>query len=212
MAKCDQVKDFVNKKIGIFSDDQYNKAALPRLRDGIMFKPGKLPYVMSIVLTDMDPSLCGSNGISPAEIAAYSALTLWATHQQGLDIKSFPMHKKDDPQKDGPSVGRAAARLCLAMVDDGKSLSDAKEDAGKKLDALCMSNNADMLFQSLRKFVFFLNKYEVPMDYALLARDIYLYCFRDNISDIKIRWLRDFNKALAPYTNPCYANPCYANP
>ena len=150
MAKSDQVKDFVNKKIDKISKDPYNIATLARLRTGVMYKPGKLPYVMSIVLTDMDASLCGSNGVSPAEIAAYSALTLWATHQQGWDISSSPMHKKDDPKKDGPSVGRAAAMLCLAMVRaDGKNLSDAKEDAGEKLDAICTSNNADMLFQRL---------------------------------------------------------------
>lgn len=46
-------------------------------------QPGDLPALWGALLADMPEQLQGSNGPSKAEWAVYTALTLFALHQQG---------------------------------------------------------------------------------------------------------------------------------
>lgn len=59
------------------------RAELAELRRGVGRQPGDLPALWGALLADMPEQLQGSNGPSKAEWAVYTALTLFALHQQG---------------------------------------------------------------------------------------------------------------------------------
>ena len=59
------------------------RAELAELRRGVGRQPGVLPALWGALLADMPEQLQGSNGPSKAEWAVYTALTLFALHQQG---------------------------------------------------------------------------------------------------------------------------------
>ena len=89
------------------------KATLAELRRGVGRVPGDLPTLWGMLLQDMPEDMYGK-GAEPSrqEIAVYTALTLFAVHQQGWDLRRQPMHRADQ------SFGSAVAQL-ITPADDG---------------------------------------------------------------------------------------------
>ena len=82
------------------------RAELAELRRGVGRQPGDLPALWGALLADMPEQLQGSNGPSKAEWAVYTALTLFALHQQGAGRKNGCRAGLDREQC-APAVQRA---------------------------------------------------------------------------------------------------------
>ena len=70
-----------------------SRAELAELRRGVGRAPGEKPMLWGTILTNLPEEFYGRNGEpSRAEWAIYIALTMFALHQQGHDIKTECMH------------------------------------------------------------------------------------------------------------------------
>ena len=73
------------------------RATLAQLRRGVGRTPGEIPDLWGILLQDMPEDMQGHGSTaSYQEIAIYTALTLFAVHQQGWDPRSQPMHRRNN--------------------------------------------------------------------------------------------------------------------
>ena len=90
--KTNEVKACVTRqlrRLQVLPEPQ-RRAELAELRRGVGRQPGDLPALWGALLADMPEQLQGSNGPSKAEWAVYTALTLFALHQQGEAGVSMP--------------------------------------------------------------------------------------------------------------------------
>ena len=142
------------------------KASLADLRRGVGHTPGDIPQLWGEFLSDLPETMYGRGGKpSREEWAIYTALTLFALHQQGHDPIKEPMHRE------GESLGGAVGRLAT-----GEATADSV--AG--------------LSHYLRGLVQLLRAQDIPLDYAALARDVYLYQNPDTAGQVRLRWGQDF--------------------
>ena len=156
------------------------KDVLARLRHGAGKEPGADPRLWDVIFNGMPQELAGYGTVpSKAERAIYGALTQFALHQQGKDPS------KDCVSCDNVSLGKAAA--ALIKNDSDRARVTARFNT-------VVSGNADSVFTKIRGFIQLLKSKNAKLDYAMLAKDLYLYQF-DN-ERVKLKWGRDMYTAM----------------
>lgn len=154
-----------------------SKAMLAKLRHSVGKKPESCPEVWDVLLDGLDERLLSSNGdLSFAEEAIFTALTLYAAHQQG---KSEQMDRGND------SFGGAIRKL---VTSDGGNESSVK----RRFDAIITAKDAIELSYHARGLVQLLKAKDVPLDYGKFAADLYGFHFSDAKDKIRLRWGEDF--------------------
>lgn len=165
-----------------------SKAYLAQLRRGIGKRPGELPELWGLFLKNMPEELMGKNGRpSYAEQAVYTALTLFALHQQG---HSEPMNAEGEENR----IGRAAQRLvdCIQAARKQVEREDVEENIRMKLSIAAKSDDMTELSYYLKTIVKLLGNYDVKLDYVNLAKDLYWFQFEDQTDKIRLKWGQDF--------------------
>ncbi|MCI5956916.1 MAG: type I-E CRISPR-associated protein Cse2/CasB [Clostridiales bacterium] len=153
-----------------------SKAALAELRRGIGHVPGELPKLWGQFLMDLPEEMLSRTGEpSREEWAVYTALTLWALHQQGQETS---MHAK------GVSLGEAAAGL-LESRDD-------LERVWRRLNVVAQAEDMPAMAYHLRSLVQLLKASGTGMDYAGLAGDLYDFQRPETIDQARLRWGQAF--------------------
>ena len=184
MTKAQLIKSYTAsqiKRIMTTHPDGAARAALANLRRGIGHIPGDIPEVWGEFLLNMPEEFLGKDGEpSRAEWAIYTALTLFALHQQGKNRATESMHCE------GISLGSAAARL-IENEDDRERVSRRFYPAATASDMIDMS-------QQLRGLVTLLRANSIALDYARLAADLYLFQNPDTADHIRLCWGEDFCK------------------
>ena len=178
MSKADQVYRYTAAKLEYLHsirDTGAGRAYLAELRRGVGKAPGELPVLWGMLFDHIPEELPGSNTASPAEWAVYTALTLYALHCQGNDV---PMHQKD------VSFGSAAAKLAPKEEDTERIL--------RRLHMVATSASPADLAYHLRGIVQLLSSEGIPLDYARLAKELYLCQFESSANAVKLQWGRDF--------------------
>ena len=156
------------------------RAELAELRHGIGHAPGELPAIWGAFLTDLPEEFYRNDGnASPAEWAVYTALTMFALHQQGKDRRSEPMHAQNI------SLGAAANRLI-------KNESEDRERVARRFYAAATASDMQELAHYLRGLVTLLRAENIPMDYVRLAADLYFFQNPDTADSVRLRWGEDF--------------------
>ena len=167
------------------SDASYQKASLANLRRGVGHVPGEIPQLWGEYLQEMPEEMYGRYGQpSREEWAIYTALTLFALHQQGRDPAAEPMHSQ------GRSIGTSAA--LLIDDEDKENREDTMKRILRKLNAAATANSVDALAYYLRSLVQLLRTQGIPLDYVTLAGDIYDYQFPERVNAVRLRWGQDF--------------------
>lgn len=155
------------------------KAALANLRRGIGHTPGEIPQLWGEFLLDLPEAMQGWDGEpSRAEWAIYTALTLFALHQQGYDPGNEPMHREGN--RFGTSVGRLA-------TDE-----DKMKRILRRLNAAATAGSMPALAHYLRGLVLLLRTEGIAVDYAALAGDVYRYQFPEDTAQVRLAWGQDF--------------------
>lgn len=184
MSELSDVKGFVARKISIIQnmpEGGSQKAILANLRRGIGRVPGDMPEVWGIVFRDLPESLFSRNGEpTRAEWAIYSALTLYALHQQSRGPKAEPMHVENVP------LGRAVRRLAKSNSDDDL------DPVRRRFNRMATSDSMEELTWHLRGIVQLLKSEGIPLDYVRLAEDIYRFQFPNLRSGVRLMWGQDF--------------------
>ncbi len=195
MTKQDALQRFVSTKINrlYLQKDAGVSAAiaeLAQLRRGAGKVPTGYPHLMGMVLVleneDKEdkqafPEQCRGKGDKPndAEIAAYTALTLFALHQQS---QNQSMHDAK------VSFGRAVGKLV------GNTTSSMK----KRFDSLLTAQTENARQHYLRSLITLLRSKSIAFNYGQFAVD---YMYLQNPStrkNVLYRWNSEFSYGLVP--------------
>jgi len=173
---------FVRGKIARLSgspSESAGRAALAKLRRGIGKMPGSMPELWEATMAGFPEELSGrADNPSFGEWAAHTALTLYALHQQGKDPKEQCMHR------DGEALGLAVRRLVKSKQDEAR--------IKRRFDAAATAESVEEFSHHLRGLVQLLKAEDIPLDYAALAGDLYLFQISGARDGVRLRWGRDF--------------------
>lgn len=187
MTDTNKVGEYVSKKIFSYTrsiDSGGTKASLALLRRGVGKHPGELPELWGAFLKDLPEELMSKTGEpSRAEWAIYTALTLFALHQQG---HSEPM----DAQGEEHRLGRAVRRLVHGSGDDSN-----EERVKFKLGLAANSDDMAELSYRLRSIVNLLGNENIKLDYTDLAKDLFLFQSEKYADNIRMKWGQDFYRS-----------------
>ena len=176
------VKAFTGRRIAELMNarnDAAVRAKLAMLRRGIGKAPGAVPELWDVTLADLPEALYSRDGVpTRAEWAAYTALTLFALHQQGSDMKTHPMNRE------GVSLGAALRRLVRSEEDDAR--------VKRRFDAVVTAESITEFTHHLRGLVQLLKSEDIPLDYPALAVDTYLFQFDGARDRVRLRMGQDF--------------------
>ncbi|MEV6810058.1 type I-E CRISPR-associated protein Cse2/CasB [Streptomyces sp. NPDC051132] len=173
---------------GYLQDRPRAVAALARLRRGAGREAGQAPDLWSLI--DTDPLHTQADNTRPpselelvrAENALHAACTLWAFHQQS---RGTPMHRRHTRDRPG-GLGAAVRRL---MPADG-----IDEPVRKRLVRAGTAPDLVTLTQRLRDIVALLRRADIPLDYALLAGQLYVWQWPDGPATVRRAWGRSFHE------------------
>lgn len=155
-----------------------SKAQLAQLRRGVGKRPGELPELWGIFLRNMPEELMGKEGRpSYAEWAIYTALTLFALHQQG---HSEPMHAEGEENR----LGRAVKKLAHGEEEE--------ENVRRKFSIAARSDDMEELSYHLKTLVRMLGSNDIKLDYEDLAKDLYRFQFENDTDQVRLKWGQDF--------------------
>lgn len=184
MEKEKQIRNYVKKQMEMLAGDAgtldlgSSKAQLARLRRGAGKRPGELPELWGIFLRNMPEELMGKEGRpSYAEWAIYTALTLFALHQQG---HSEPMHAEGEENR----LGRAVKKLAHGEEEE--------ENVRRKFSIAARSDDMEELSYHLKTLVRMLGRNDIKLDYEDLAKDLYRFQFENDTDQVRLKWGQDF--------------------
>ena len=179
-----QIEDYMRRRLSDFASDPNAgrvRAQLAMLRRGVGRKPGDMPDLWGLLFADM-PEEMMSRAAEPtaAEWAAYTALTLYATHQQGTEINRQNMHTGQDAGR----LGKAVARL-VKNADD-------RERIARRFNAFATASDMTEAAHHLRGLIQLLRAEEIPLNYIRLAGDLYRFQNPEYAPDVRLSWGQDF--------------------
>ncbi|WP_327043729.1 type I-E CRISPR-associated protein Cse2/CasB [Microbispora sp. NBC_01189] len=173
---------------GYLADRSAAVATLARLRRGAGKLPQEAPDLWGIAGIER---LYGEQGLSErdseqvkdrAESALFLAVTLYALHQQSR--KTDRMHR---PRAD---LGAAVRRLMpKGGIDEPIRRRFVRTGTATSLDALAYR---------LREIVSLLRGASIPLDYGLLARQLYQAQWPEGLRQVRHSWGRGFHAYLPP--------------
>ncbi len=181
------VRDYTKARLKWLTEGQAEsrlKADLANLRKGVGKIPGDDPLLWGTFLGNMPEGMYGKNGKpSYAEWAVYTALTLFALHQQGKDIRGECMYQE------GSRFGKAMAGLIGNFDEDGDRVT-------KRFNMVATSSDMEEMAYHLRGVVQLLRGKGIPLDYPDLAGDLYSFQFPDRQERVRLKWGQDFYRVI----------------
>jgi len=181
-----EICSHVNKKIFTIKNmrEPEARSVLARMRRGVGKHPGSTPELWEMTLDGLHESLVGKGHMGKptrGEQAVHTALTLFALHQQGHDVKDELMSKDD------AFFGRAVRRI----VENEDDMQRVK----RRFDAAVTSESMDELSNHLRGLVQLMRSKDIPMDYPKLAQDLFNFANVKDRDNIRLKWGRDFYRS-----------------
>jgi len=182
-----QIKMLTQNKIErLLKEDPWSRATLAKLRRGIGKQPGELPELFEILFVDMPEELYGK-GEKPSRAvwAVYTALTLFALHQQGKDHSMSAGGQTEKSKNAGNSLGAAVGYLV-------KRDRDREPAIKRRFDAVLTANEFTEFAHHARGLIQLLKAEDITLDYPCFAVDLYLYQFEEIKNRIRLRWGEDY--------------------
>lgn len=185
------IKMLTQRKIErLLVDGPWSRAMLAKLRRGIGKQPGEMPELFEILFEDMSEELYGKGGNpSNAEWAIYTALTLFALHQQGKGSQPMSVGGTTEGKKSGNSLGVAVGYLT-------KKEPDRKMAIKRRFDAACTANEFTEFAHHARGLIHLLKAEDITLDYPRFALDLYWYQYNDIRNRIRLRWGEDYYRIV----------------
>ena len=165
------------------SNESRVRAQLANLRRGIGRKPGDMPELWGMLFAEMPEEMLSQNGQpTREEWAVYTALTLYALHQQGFKISKQNMHEAGKPEN---RLGRAVARLVKDEEND-------RDRIARRFNAFATADDMLTAAHHLRGLIQLLRAEEIPLDYVHLAENLYDFQNPDFRPNVRLEWGQDF--------------------
>jgi CRISPR system Cascade subunit CasB len=174
----DLTAKFVGRKIKtLFS----SKADLALLRRGVGKKIGEIPEILGYVYLPIDED---NKYTDLAANAIYTALTLYAFHQQG-NIKFMGGSDEQDESVHHKSFGYAVKQLCT---------EDTKIAVTRRFDKVLTAKDLSELAVHARALIGQLRQKSISFDYGQFAKDLYWFQQEDYKRNVVLKWGKDFYK------------------
>ena len=165
------------------SNESRVRAQLANLRRGIGRKPGDMPELWGMLFAEMPEKMLSPNGQpTREEWAVYTALTLYALHQQGSKISEQNMHEEGKPEN---RLGRAVARLVKDEEND-------RERIARRFNAFATADDMLTAAHYLRGLIQLLRAEGIPLDYVHLAENLYDFQDLESRPSVRLEWGQDF--------------------
>ncbi|WP_330237159.1 type I-E CRISPR-associated protein Cse2/CasB [Streptomyces sp. NBC_00566] len=181
---ADLIKPWQN---GYLADRSNDVAALARLRRGAGHSALEIPDLWGLVNTDPlhqqdeQGTALSDVTLNRAEDALYTTLTLWALHQQSRRTR---MHRLGTSEQPG-GLGAAVRRLMPTGGIDEAVL--------KRLVRAGMAPDVVSLSKRLSDLVVLLRRADIPLDYSLLAGQLYAWQWPGGREAVRREWGRSFH-------------------
>lgn len=154
------------------------RGMLAQLRRGVGYAPGEMPQLWGFFLDGLPEAWMGGRCPSRAEWAIYTALTLFALHQQGKDPETEWMSQPK------AALGRSVAGLIGSAEEEGR--------VARRFHALATASSMKELSHYMRGMVQLLRSKNIPLDYPALAEDLFWYQQPEHQAQVRLRWGQDF--------------------
>lgn len=162
----------------------HSKAALAQLRRGIGKEMGEIPALMGFVLPS-EPLTPLDAGETKAEKALYTALTLYAFHQQGSEAcVSAGMQEEEMAVSRRNSFGHAVRKLVHKPEEEEAVL--------RRFDKVLTAKDVTELAVHARGLIGLLKKEKVSLDYPSFALDLYWFQQADARRNVLLKWGKDY--------------------
>lgn len=167
--------------------DEWAQRMLAQLRRADAGNPGADPELWQVTLDGMREELLG-HGDKPSrsESSAHAALVLYALHQQS---KSEPMHRR------GVGLGQAVRQLSASRAREGSKGVDPGTLA--RFHSLVRAQSQSARIYNTRGLIGLLRSSSIPLDYGLLATDLWLLDTR-HADGVRLRWGRQLHQFQSP--------------
>ena len=176
------VGDYVSRRLNEYGrnvNEGYVRAHLAQLRRGIGRIPGDAPEIWGILFADMPEEMMSRNGKpTKEEWAVYTALTLYALHQQSRDVREENMHRRNI------RLGQAVAGLVKS--------EDDRERVARRFNAFATASDMQEAAYHLRGLIQLLRAANIPLDYVRLAQELYRFQDPDEAPKVRLAWGQDF--------------------
>ena len=162
---------------GYLADKSWAVAGLAQLRRGAGKLPQDVPELWGMAGTERlyaDETLTETEA-TRAEAAMFLVVTLYALHQQS---HSERMHRS------GVELGEAVRQLMGDEID---------EPIRRRFVRVGTATTRDALATRLREIISLLRRDAIPLDYGLLARQLYQAQSPDGLRQVRQRWGRSFH-------------------
>lgn len=161
-----------------------SKAVLACLRRGIGKEIGTMPNLLGFVLPEQEISNYPRQE-EQIERALYTALTLYAFHQQGIErCMSDGLTDEDTAVSNRNSFGYAAGKLFRA--------SESEAGVQRRFNQVLTANSLTELSVHARGIIGLMKKHNITIDYPQFALDLYRFQQLDCHRKIVLNWGKDY--------------------
>lgn len=161
-----------------------SKAALACLRRGIGKEIGTMPNLLGFVLPEQEISKYPKQE-EQIERAIYTALILYAFHQQGIERRmSDGLADEDAAVSHRNSFGYAAGRLFRA--------SESGAGVQRRFNQILTANDLTELSVHARGIISLMKRHNITIDYPQFALDLYYFQQLDWHRKIVLAWGKDY--------------------
>ncbi|MEU0570419.1 type I-E CRISPR-associated protein Cse2/CasB [Nonomuraea sp. NPDC005983] len=164
---------------GYLLDESWAVSTLAQLRRGAGKLPQDVPELWGMTGTEQlqfERELSDGE-VERAEAALFLAVTLYALHQQSRPEQR--MHRRGD------ELGEAVRRLMSGGAID--------EPIRRRFVRVGTAGTRQALANRLREVITLLRGQSIPLDYALLARQLYQAQHPEGMRQVRQRWGRSFH-------------------
>lgn len=161
-----------------------SKAALACLRRGIGKEIGTIPNLLGLMLPEQ-PIGNYPRQEEQIERALYTALTLYAFHQQGVErCMSDGLKEEDTAVSHRNSFGYAAGKLFLASGNEA--------GVQRRFNQVLTAKDLTELSVHSRGIISLMKQYSIAMDYPQFALDLYHFQQMDWHRKTILDWGKDY--------------------
>jgi len=159
-----------------------NKAVLASLRHATSITSQQAQPVWPVLIANLEEHQLSISGVpTQAEVAVYSAVRLYAIHQQGVNDHCVYASAGDE----------AKGMQLFSALANQRSHEDTRVALDRRVRMLLATTNVNSIINSLSHMVSILKASDAKLkiDYSLLALDLYgLQLNHEHANKVRLRW------------------------
>lgn len=176
----EQVEYFVARRTkGLYN----SKSSLAILRRGVGKKLGDIPDILEYVML---PGNDEGEKMQQAEEAIYTAITLYAFHQQGSN-ENVGQTKEEKTDGELPKQRNTFGAAVKQIVDKNN-----KNAITRRFDQVLTSKDLTELAVHARALIGQMKQAGIHLDYGMFAKDLYLFQQPDFRRSVILKWGKDY--------------------